>query len=405
MLFNLVLFFYLCAIAPKIFLDRLKGKRHPSFFQRCGAFIPNPNHREVIWIHSCSVGEAKAASPLLSALKKEYPEAFFLVTTTTATGLAEAKRSLFEADAFRYIPFDFTWIVRRWANKLRPKFFLLIESDIWPNLLAAIQKSGGKTILVSGKLSEKSAKRFRAISFFSRKLFNRLHLLLVQNEIYRDRFLLFADPNRIHIVGNLKFDIRPKSVNTSFWRHKIPLLTLSCTHAPEEEQILDVLIDLDIFIFLAPRHPERFKEVASLLEQKKISFIQWSRLHDFNEEKIILVDEMGHLPVCYSLSQLAIIGGSFTSRIGGHNILEPCLYNAPVLFGPYMFSQEELANHVLKAKAGMQVSMDQLRSIVLGMIQNPEHPMRQSAKKLMSNTRRVTEKILSHLRNFSQAAP
>ena len=399
MIFNVALFFYLLAILPKLLFDLLKGKKHPSLLQRLGASLPNPQGKPVIWIHGVSVGEIKAAQPLFRALKQKHPSAFFLITTTTATGQSEARRSLSEADAFCYLPLDFTFVVRRWVQKLRPQLFLLIESDFWPNLLAAIQRAGGKTILVSGKMSERSFKRFLLFSPLARCLFDRFDLLLVQNQTHHGRFFPFANPSRLHITGNLKLDFQPQIPDTSYWKGKIslPVITIASTHAPEEEQILDALKNLDLFLFLAPRHPERFEAVAELLTQKKIPFIRFSQPH-LQGERVVLVDAMGRLPLCYSLSRLAIVGGSFIPQIGGHNILEPCLYGAPVLFGPHMHAQEELTARVLEAKAGRQVPLNQLSSSIRDLLH--DSAMQHAAKKIIETCKGATEKVLPHINDL-----
>ena len=167
---NLLILLYLLLIAPKILFDRvMRGKRHPGFLQRLGFQIPRTD-KPVIWIHAVSVGEVKAAQPLFKQLKQNHPHSFFLLTTTTATGQAEAKRSIPQADAFAYLPLDLSWVVRKWVRTLNPRHFILIESDFWPNLLAALKKNGTQIDLVSGKLSARSAKRFQTLSRFSRKL-------------------------------------------------------------------------------------------------------------------------------------------------------------------------------------------------------------------------------------------
>lgn len=346
------------------------------FLPRISSFhLPNPEGKELIWIHGVSVGEIKAAQPLFRALKEKHPNAFFFVTTTTTTGQFEARRSL-NADAVRYLPFDIPWVARLWAERLRPKLFLLIETDFWPNLLRAIRRVGGKTALVSGKLSFRSARRFQRFAPLSKRLFSLLDLLCVQNEEHARRFEpLLVDPSRLHITGNLKLDQEPQPVEISFWQQKLalsrPALAVTCTHSGEEESILEALCDLDLFFFLAPRHPERFDEVAHFLTRKSIPFFRWSKMEKRRGgEKVLLVDAMGQLPICYSLSRLAIVGGSFTGKVGGHNVLEPCLYKIPVFFGPSMDAQREFASKVLASKAGKQIPLDLLRISVEEFFQN-----------------------------------
>jgi 3-deoxy-D-manno-octulosonic-acid transferase len=359
--------------------------------------IPNSQGKEVIWIHAVSVGETKSVKSLFHELKKLYPKAFFLVTTTTLTGQEEAKRSLKEADAFRFLPLDIGFNVRRWAKKLRPKLFILVESDFWPSLLRHLKRVGCTNILVSGKLSEKSAKRFKIFSYFSRKLFSLFDLLLVQNEEHRQRFLpLVPDPSRIEVTGNLKLDATPLDVQRlTLLDVPEPSITISCTHAPEEEWLLD-LLPKHLFIFLAPRHPERFDEVAKLLDRKGISYFRWSR---FNErrggERVLLVDAMGQLPICYRSSRLCVVGGSFIDSVGGHNVFEPCLYGIPAFFGPHTYSQNELVSRVLSAGAGAQTTLEELPRAIQSFFDEPA-PMR--ARVLAARSGGITEAAVARIK-------
>ena len=397
---NIALFFYLAAILPKLLYDWIaRGKKHPGLLNRLGILIPDPGSRSAIWIHAVSAGEAKAARPLVLALKKEWPDSFILVTTTTETGQEEAKRWL-PADAFCYLPLDFTWIVRRWAQRVKPRLFLLIESDFWPNLLSAVHESGGKILLVSGKISPRSARRFAKFPFFCRKLFALFDGICVQNEEQRARFApLVPHPERLFITGNLKLDMIPQPVDSSLWQARLPaslpIVTIASTHAPEEEALLEALQGLDLFLFLAPRHPERCKEIEAMLKQKQIPYAKWTQSQEFSREKLVLVDVMGQLPLCYSLSRFAILGGSFFPGVGGHNIIEPCLYNTPVLFGPYMESQSEFSSIVQGAGAGKQVPIHQLKETLLHSLQ--EGTLREATQALVFLGRGAVTKTMGFI--------
>lgn len=396
-LYDLLLFFITLLISIK----------KPHHLQRLFAPIPNPGSKEVIWIHAVSVGEAKAIQTLFLSLRAQFADSFFLITTTTATGQSEARRSLSSADAFAFLPVDLSWIIRRWVKALRPKLFLLVEGDYWPNLLSEIKKSGAKTLLVSGKLSKRSSQRFARVPYFARKLFSKLDLLCVQNEAYADRFRAFVEPSRIHIGGNLKLDHRPAPIDCVFWKQKLalsqPAITLACTHAPEEEELLERLPLNDYFIFLAPRHPERFEEVAQILERKQISYFRWScPAERKGGERVLLIDAMGQLPICYALSRLAIVAGSFHPAVGGHNILEPCLYGIPVLFGPYMHAQEELVQRVLSMEAGRQVTYDEISTWIQDFFTNSsrESQMRGAATALIESSRGASVSTNQILQSF-----
>jgi 3-deoxy-D-manno-octulosonic-acid transferase len=394
---NILILLYLLIIAPKIFWDRIsKGKKHPGFSQRIGLNIPAPTG-PVIWIHAVSVGEVKAAQPLFRALRKQEPNAYFLITTTSATGQAEAKRSLPEANAFAYLPLDLTFIVRRWVKKLNPKLFILIESDFWYNLLTALRQNNTRIILASGKMSSRSAARFLRFRTFSQKLFSLFDHLCLQNTDHYQRFApLVPDPTRLHITGNLKLDLKPQPITPLLLPPK-PTLTLSCTHAPEEELLLDALENSPYFLILAPRHPERFEEVAQLLKRRNLAFTRWSR--PAPHAQILLVDAMGQLPTCYAHSRLAILGGSYVSHIGGHNVLEPCLYHTPVFFGPHTYGQTEFVARALSSGAGKSVPLTELRQAVDTFFTHPtqEQTMKAAAIKLIEGSRGATVRTMQKI--------
>lgn len=378
-----------------------KGPLKPSLSERLGFSIPDPGNKAVIWIHAISVGETKAARPLFLLLKKAYPDAFFLVTQTTFTGQGEARRSLSTADAFAFLPLDFSWIMRRWVKKLKPTYFILIEGDFWWNLLKNLKAQKTKIILASGKISKKSASRFQKVPFFAKKLFGFFDLFCVQNEEQADRFASFR--KILEITGNLKFDLEPSStLDSPLNPFQKPSITIACTHAKEESMLLSELEPFfpNLSIFLAPRHPERFDEVENLLRERKISYIRWSELEKaLGSETVILIDAMGKLPFCYAKSFLSIVAGSFVPHIGGHNVLEPCLYGCPSLFGPYTYSQTELSAHVLKAKAGLQIELQNVQTTFRELFENPSllENMKEAAKHLFSSGKGTAQKTFSLL--------
>jgi 3-deoxy-D-manno-octulosonic-acid transferase len=407
---EMISFFYNFAIGlgfllflPKIGWDqRKKQKRFPSWKDRWGSDVPDPEGKTVFWVHAVSVGEVKSAKPLVEIIRTEHPEAFILVTMASVTGQEEAKRFLKEADAFRFLPLDFSWIMRRWTDCLQPKALLLIEGDLWYHLTKHVARVQGKIVLVSGKISLRSARRYQSVAFFSKKLFSLFDLILLQNEEYLKRFQSFVeDEKKLFVTGNLKFDGVPVQIDRSLYEKILsPGIMIACTHAPEEEELLDALQGIDLPIFLAPRHPERFQEVALLLTKKRIDFVRWSEKEKRRGgERVILIDGMGLLPIFYSFSQLAIVAGSFSSRIGGHNILEPCLYGVPVFFGPHMHQQQELAESLLLCRAGVQVSTSELAVAVQTFLAQPVS-QRLAVKKLLQTTQSPLKKTWEKLQFF-----
>jgi len=373
-----------------------KKKQYPSLKQSLGLDIPETKGRPVLWVHAVSVGEVKAVSSLAQKLKGNR---FLLVTTQSVTGQEEAKRSIPQADAVCPLPLDFSWVMNKWAKKLKPELLVLVEGDFWYHMLRAVKRCGGKTVLVSGKLSDTSARRFGWVKWLSRKLFSQLDLVLVQSDVHKQRFAPFVEPHKLHVTGNIKFDAVPEArADVALPKHNFPI-AVTCTHPGEEQELLDALAHINATIYLAPRHPERFPLVAELLIAKKIPFVRWSKLSEATgNEKVILIDAMGQLPLVYRHCRLAILAGSFSSKIGGHNVLEPCLYGCPVLFGPHMQHQTELMNYVVAAGAGKQVRGEGLADEVSAFRQKPE-TMRTAAAELKNQRGQVLERTMCRIQS------
>jgi len=248
------------------------------------------------------------------------------------------------------------------------------------------KERGVQIALVNGKISERSCRRFLKIPVFARKLFGYFDILCVQNVSYRQRFIsLKVAPEKIKVTGNLKLDVFVKSVEDEekrFFRKFLGItdtdsvLVIGSTHAPEEERLLSSLSSVfkklpELKVLFVPRHPERFNEVAHLMQEKGLKFHRFSE-GKRNPERLILIDAMGKLNQCYQIATLAIVGGSYTSRIGGHNIFEPVAAGVPVFFGPYMHNQPDLKELIITAGAGKEVTLEQLPEALIEVLQTPE---------------------------------
>jgi 3-deoxy-D-manno-octulosonic-acid transferase len=377
------------------------GKQFPTLRQRLGFDLPDNQGRSTIWIHCVSVGEVKAAAPLVKLIRCSRPEAFILVTTASATGQEEARRTLFHVDAVRFLPLDIRWVVERWVRRLRPILLLFIEGDLWPQLMRSVKKWNGKVALASGKLSERSAARYARVPVLARALLAPLDLLLVQSETYRRRFLPFSPVEPV-IAGNLKLDPKPQSISRAALAPQLgpgPWLALSCTHSPEEKLLLPQLIPfLSRFrLLLAPRHPERAAEVAQILRSHSLSFCTFGTLDC--SAPIVLVDRLGVLAECYACSEVAIVGGSFFPGIGGHNILEPILQQCPAIFGPHMETQHELAELALSSHCAVQASADQLGLVIEEVIQHHAR-YREACSGIPARLGKVAEQTWEKIRPF-----
>jgi 3-deoxy-D-manno-octulosonic-acid transferase len=347
----------LCAL-PKWLTDK---KYRGSISARLGLTLPKRAEKKpLFWFHMVSMGETKAISSLYARLHKRYPHASFYLSSTTKTGHEWAQRLFPEASAHFYLPIDFSWTMKRLAARLQADLLFLSESDFWYNMCRSVRTNGGKVLLLNGKISEKSKNRFAKLSFFSKKLFAQIDHFCVQSPTQATRFQELEIPaQKVTITGNLKLATSPPSLSEEEKtalkkRFQIApsdlVITLGSTHAGEEALLLPTMPP-DAKVLVVPRHPSRFSEVKKFLS-------------DLANPNWILVDQMGILPHCYAISNLAIVGGSFLPGVGGHNIFEPIQAKIPVLFGPHMETQLELVEMVIKAGAGIQTPAETLPDVI-----------------------------------------
>ncbi len=323
-----------------------------------------------VWIHAVSVGEVQAIEPLVRRLQKERPDLPITLTTTTPTGSERVQR-LFGRDVFhRYFPWDLPWAVKRFLRQVQPSLLVMVETEIWPNLLDICHQQGIGTLLANGRLSERSARGYARLGSFSRRVFERIGLVAAQSEADARRFIeLGVPPERVEVTGSIKFDLRiPASVQeqAQVMRRRLgegrPLWIAASTHEGEEEQILGVHHQVleshpRALLLLVPRHPERFDRVAALVRRRGFTLARRSQddAEDPTEAAVFLVDTMGELPLFLGVADLAFIGGSLVP-IGGHNMLEAAAQGVPVIFGPHMFNFSAIAKLLLEQKAAIQVA-------------------------------------------------
>ncbi len=355
-------------IFPYLILRGLFG-RH-GILERLGIIsvskkLPAP----LIWFHTASVGEVKALAVILPKLKKLKPDFSIAVSVVTKTGKRQARESLTQADLIFYFPLDFPFILKKVLKKLNPSLLVLVETELWPNLIRETKKYGCKLSLINGRLSQKSFKRYHRIKSFSRLVLSYFDQFLIQSSEDFKRFReLGADENKTKIIGNLKFDRIILGINgydKVNLRKKLGLLKkdrliiAGSTHPEEEKIILSAFKRLreehkELVLLLAPRHLSRLGEIEELLSGCNLSYIKKSSIQKDKVAEIILLDTMGELEKLYSIGELAFVGGSLIP-IGGHNILEPASYGIPVLFGPHIENFKSASELLLKSGGGIMV--------------------------------------------------
>ena len=282
----------ICAL-PKFIYELLFKKKHrKSLMKRLGGGFPliKKGKRPLFWIHAVSLGETKAVLELVKAIKGEFNHPLIIFSTTTETGYVEACRSI-QADHHVYLPLDFGWIIKPIIRRTSPDLVILCESDFWYNFLSASKKAGAFIALVNGKISEKSLRRFQKVPFFTKKIFSNIDLFCLQSTLYRKRFEalfegLSISANKIIVTGNMKFDgdyAKIPEKQLQIWRHELGIqptdlvLVIGSSHHPEESLLLNVMQQLwprfpSLKVMIVPRHPERFNEVAGILQKNNVGF-------------------------------------------------------------------------------------------------------------------------------------
>ena len=329
-----------------------------------------------IWVHALSVGEVSSARAMVRAIKRQYPDGVLLFSASTRSGLAYAELVVAEdVDLLLPFPFDLYWLVERFIRILKPDLFILVETDLWPNFLASLSRHKVKSLLVNGRISAASAKKYQRGRFFFAPLFNVFSKISMQTILDAERMAeLGVSKKKLISLGNLKYgviDIPP--VNRAEAGPKIPedrlVLLAGSTHAGEEEVLLEVYNGLresfpDLFLVIVPRDVGRSKEIAAIAEKKGLRPVLRSAAANEAGDLMIL-DTLGELAELYSRCGIAFVGGSLVNE-GGHNPLEPASLAKPVIFGPHMEDFGEVAEDLLRVGGAVRVAGRQSMTEILG---------------------------------------
>ena len=378
LLYNGALHLYALYALPKmIYQTMTTGKYRHSLLQRFGRGFPRIARRvgPVIWVHGVSVGELRAVAPLVRQMKRSLVDATLIVSCTTETGYRDAHAQLPEVDQIVYLPVDLPYVVRPILKRVKPDYIVLSETDLWYNFLQQARACGAKVLVVNGKLSERSLRRYTAFPSVARRLMGCVDHFCVQSPLYAERFsAIGVKPEQCTVTGNTKLDadgapLAPEEAQALRARlgarPQDPILVIGSTHEGEEEIFLPVCEGLRakhprLKIVLVPRHLERVPAVVKLFGSRELPYALWSESKEAIEQPYILFDVMGKLKECYQVASVAVVAGSFTSKVGGHNLLEPALYGVPAVFGPYVYKQKELASLALSHGCGVQATQQQL---------------------------------------------
>jgi 3-deoxy-D-manno-octulosonic-acid transferase len=341
-----------------------------------------------LWLHAVSVGEVIAAVPLVSALRRRFPQVPILVSTVTETGQATAREKM-RADAYLYFPLDYPGVVRRVIGSLQPRLFLMVETEIWPNVLREMARRRVPTMLVNGRISPRSFRGYQRLRPFMRQVLHAVATFSMQTALDAERIIAIgAAAERVHITGNIKYDLPLEALNpgteqalrAELGLDGAPVFMAGSTHRGEEESVLTAYLQAReqipaLRLLLAPRHLDRLDEVEALVRSHQLQMRRRSwGLKDGQQAPagVILLDTLGELATLYALGTVVFVGGSFVP-IGGHNVLEPAAHRKPIVFGPHMHNFHQIATALLDAHGAVQVQHPAgLDEAIIQLLRHPE---------------------------------
>jgi 3-deoxy-D-manno-octulosonic-acid transferase len=336
---------------------------------------PIDSGKNVVWFHGVSVGEIYLLATVVRAFRQRRPDWQCVISTTTETGMAEAKKAFADLPVI-FWPFDFSWAVHRSLKAVRPKLVVLAESELWPNFLKAAAKRNVSVMVINGRMSPRSAERYRKLAWLARPLmFSRIARFAMQSEGYAQSLLdLGVSPETTIVTGSVKYDGVVADRQSPQAKKLAALLGFAAgdlvwvagsTHAPEEEIVLDVFRRLkvkhpELRLVLVPRSPDRFDEVARLIDRRAFSFVRKSRLVSPPGDRpaVILIDTLGDLSAAWALADVGFTGGSLDGKRGGQSMIEPAGLGVPVVFGPHTWNFRDAALRLIEVNAAIRVAGD-----------------------------------------------
>lgn len=385
----------------------------PTYFYRWSerfGFVPPLAGKTVIWVHAVSVGEVQASLPLVKELFNHYPNHTVLLTTMTPTGSAQVQKSLGSQVAHCYLPYDLPNAINRFLQRIQPQLGIILETELWPNLLHQCQCQGIPVILANARLSERSARGYSHLGALSRNMLSSLAFIAAQGVADAERFTaLGAFPERVYVIGNLKFELKlPANLEAQGatlrhqWGEQRPIWIAASTHEGEEEHILTAFKQVQqshstTLLIVVPRHPERFSRVYHLCQRQGFITQRRSEARACDPAtEIFIGDSMGELPLFFAASDVAFLGGSLVP-VGGHNPLEPAALGRAVILGPHMFNFAEISERLLEAGAATQIQTSQeLGQAVLRYLNEPDLRAKagEAGRRVIAQNQGASEKLL-----------
>ena len=398
------------ALSPLLWLKLyLRARQEPVYGQAIAerfGYYGAAAQSGALWIHAVSLGETRAIRSLVKALREAYPDVRLLLTHGTATGRSEGVHLLREGDAQAWLPWDTPAAVGRFLAHFQPRMGVLIDTEVWPNLTAIAHQQGVPLVLANARLSEHSWRKAQRWSALAKPAFSSLQAVWAQTEEDAQRLRSLGAPVTM-VMGNLKFDAVPDPQLLAAghaWRRAVtarPVVLLAISREGEEAMFLQVLQEHPDYLqqaqwWIVPRHPQRFDEVADLLQA---SGLPWQRRSQWpadvadmsapNDVGLVLGDSLGEMPLYYGLASVALLGGSF-APLGGQNLIEACACDCPVVMGPHTFNFKQAAEWAMKAQAGVRCSdmVDGMAQALAIALDRPRQQSMSQAAQLFASSHR-----------------
>ncbi|MFH0790282.1 MAG: 3-deoxy-D-manno-octulosonic acid transferase [Candidatus Omnitrophota bacterium] len=395
-------FIFLIIAVIYFVLYLLRGKFHRGFMPRLGIMPRGLALDRPIWIHAVSVGEAVSVKAFIESLRKAYPDKKLVISTVTPSGNKIAKTIARNDDFVTYLPLDFSFTVKAGIGRINPFLFIIVETEIWPNLISYLYTRDIPIIVINGRISDRSFRKYRMIRWLLKPILNRINLWCVQSSLDAQRLIsLGLAQDKVKVTGNMKFDNtdcldfkksddgRDLKIKLGLTTPGSKLLVAGSTHPGEEEIILKAYKKLlsgfpQLKLLIAPRHPERAKEIERIVSRYGVSPIRVSQLASLpvcqlnqstgqpvNRQTVLILDTIGELMSFYRIADIVFVGGSLIKK-GGHNILEPASLAKPILFGPYMFNFRDITELFLKDNACILVhNEEELYAAIKELLDSP----------------------------------
>ncbi len=423
LLYNLLLLLSVIFLVPYYLLRGLRyGKSRRGIRERLGMYSPEQlarfREKKLIWIHAVSVGETRAAMPLIKKIHEKYPDYHVLLSNVTETGHATALENR-DIDLCIFFPYDFPWAVHKAIAAVNPELIIIVETEIWPNFTKYAAELNVPLMLVNGRISDRSFPRYKSFRFLLRPILERFSSFCMQSQTDAERIItLGAACERVENTGNLKFDHELISLTDTDVAAKkkmyclpedVAILVAGSTHEKEEKILIEAYqqiaqqLERELILVLIPRHPERKKEVQSLLKDAAIRYRLRSSLAEddasLSTGEVLLVDTLGEVLDLYGIADLVFVGGSL-APVGGHNLLEAALLGKPVLFGPHIHNFKEISKKLIRSGAGVMVENQYAlvrKSVV--MLNDPVRcrAMGEAGSALIAENAGTTERTMRHV--------